>query len=173
MNHSVETDRLILRPFEARDIPAYAAIRAKPEVMRHLPGGEARVFTAQADALRMASIYAESWTTIGYAPWAALDKATGVLLGHLGLRHLPELGGETEILYLLDSTAWGQGLATEGAAAARDFAFQMLGLKRLIGLVAPLNTPSQRVLEKIGMKRQGETTAFGLDLIRYEHFGDI
>jgi RimJ/RimL family protein N-acetyltransferase len=172
VNKTVVTDRLILRPFEAQDIPAYAAIRAKPEVMRHLPGGVARVATAKADAERMASIYAESWTAIGYAPWAAIDRETGALLGHLGLRFLPELGGETEILYLFDSPAWGKGLATEGAFAARNFAFQTLGLKKLIGLVAPLNTPSQRVLEKIGMKPRGETKAFGIDLKLYEHWGE-
>ena len=42
----LETPRLLLRPFEATDIAAYAAIRSKPEVIQYLPGGADRAVQA-------------------------------------------------------------------------------------------------------------------------------
>jgi RimJ/RimL family protein N-acetyltransferase len=163
---TVRTARLLLRPFVLSDVAAYAAIRAKPEVMRYLPGGEARTATARQDAERLTPLFASLWDEVGYGPWAALDCASGALLGHVGLRRLPELGGETEVLYMLDSAAWGRGLAKEGAAAARDYGFGVLSLSRLIGLVLPDNTASLRVLERIGMRREETVDAFGLRVVR-------
>ena len=47
-----------------------------------------------------------------------------------------------------------RGLATEAAAAVRDYAFGELGLSRVISLIRPGNAASQRVAEKIGMTRE-------------------
>ena len=164
----IETDRLLLRPFCAGDIDAYAAIRAKPEVVRCLPGGEASVSRARDIAARTVTGFADLWSgDPGYGPWAAIERASGRLIGHLGLRLLPELGNETELLYMLDSSTWGCGYATEGAAAARDYGFDALNLRRLIGLALPGNPASLRVLEKIGMQPEpGLISAFGLELVR-------
>lgn len=162
----VKTKRLLLRPFELIDVAAYAAIRAKPEVVRFLPGGEARAATARQDAERLVPLFASLWDEVGYGPWAAVDRASGGLLGHVGLRQLPEWGGETEVLYMLDSVAWGRGLATEGAAAARDYGFEVLDLPRLVGLALPENAVSLRVLERIGMRREALAEAFGYQVVR-------
>jgi len=148
----VETAHLRLRPFRPADIPAYAAIRAKPQVVRYLPGGAARAAEAAAFAAETVPRFIRAWRDApGYGPWAVEEKASGRLLGHAGLRLFPDGSGETEVLYLLDASAWGRGLATEAAAAARDFAFVELRLPYLIGYVHPQNHASQRVLEKIGM----------------------
>ena len=163
----VATERLLLRPFEPDDIAAYAAIRADADVMRHMPGGMARAATAEADAARLVPAFAAAWRKDGYGPWAVTDRATGMLLGHGGLRLLPELGGETEILYLLARSAWGRGVATEIALAAREAGFGPLGLPRLVGYAAPGNAASCRVLEKAGLTFQGEVVAFGLTARRY------
>ena len=164
----IETERLLLRPFRPSDLEAYAAIRAKPEVVRFLPGGAESAARADEIAARSVSLFERLWREDpGYGPWAAIESASGRLVGHLGLRQLPELDGETEILYLLDSAVWGRGYATEGAAAARDYAFGPLGLARLIALALPENAASLRVMEKIGMRREdGTVEAFGLELVR-------
>lgn len=163
---ALETDRLILRPFERTDITAYAQLRCKPEVVRYLPGGEAAASRADEIAGRSVTAFASLWFDPdgpGYGPWAAIDRRSGALIGHIGLRRLDDMGGETEILYMLDSAVWGQGMATEGALAARDFAFQRLKLTRMIGMAAPENAGSLRVMEKIGMRRTpGLMDAFGM-----------
>lgn len=163
----LETARLRLRPFAERDIPAYAAIRSDPEVMRHMPGGVARAATAAADAARLVPGFAGEWLRHGYGPWAIEDRASGALLGHGGLRLLPAPGHETEVMYLLDRSAWGRGLATEVAAAAREAGFGRFGLARLVGYAAPQNAASRRVLEKTGLAFDGEVTVFGLRARRY------
>ncbi|MCK6454483.1 MAG: GNAT family N-acetyltransferase [Alphaproteobacteria bacterium] len=166
---TVETARLILRPFTPDDIPAYAAIRAKPEVVRFL---SSRPDQARADAERIVPYFAGEWARRGYGPWAAIDKETGMLRGHLGLRFLPEFG-ETEILYMLDSAVWNRGYASEGAAAARDFAFGRLGLARVIAIALPENRASTRVMEKTGLRyeRMAEFKGFQVKYYALERTG--
>jgi ribosomal-protein-alanine N-acetyltransferase len=163
----IETARLLLRPFQAEDLADYTAIRAKPEVVRYLPGGEARALEAAAVAHRVIALF----TAAGEhpLPWAVVEKSSNRLIGHLGLRRLPELDGAVELLYLLDSAFWGQGYASEGARAALNYGFDDLRLKRIIGLVLPENRGSQAVLRKIGMVQAPDPVqAFGLTLTLFE-----
>ena len=170
MELSVETDRLILRPFAETDADAYAAIRAKPEVMQFLPGGlaatpEETVRRAKANI----SAFQKMWDEIpGYGPWAVIERQSDRLCGHLGLRLLEEFDGRTELLYMLDSSVWGCGYATEGAKAALAYGFGTLALDEIIGLVLPENAASSRVLEKVGMQRQQDLLEiFGLSVALY------
>ena len=160
----LSTARLVLRPFAASDVPAYAAIRANPENVAMLPGGPEAAARAAADAHRLVSAWAAARP--GAAPWAVEAREDGRLLGHLGLRPLPELGGETELLYMLDSAVWGRGLATEGGAAALRAAFGPLGLRRVIALARPENAASLAVMRKLGMEREGEMQVFGVRAVR-------
>lgn len=169
MSNVIKTQRLILRPFEPRDELAYTSIRAKPENVRFLPGGEATAEQAEEIAPRQVASFAALWQgEPGFGPWAAEERLTGELIGHVGLRRLPDLGGETEVLYLVDSSRWGLGYATEGAAAALEFGFRLLNLSNIIAMALPENGASIRVMEKVGMRREsGLFRAFGLDLVRY------
>jgi len=148
------TGRLVLRPFAASDVDGYAAIRAKPGVVAMLAGDAAQLVSAWAGARP------------GAAPWAVEARESGRLLGHLGLRPLPELGGKTELLYMLDSEVWGRGLATEGGAAALRAAFGPLGLRRVIALARPENAASLAVMRKLGMRREDEVQVFGVRAVR-------
>lgn len=159
----VETARLVLRPFTLDDVPAYAAIRAKPEVMRFFPRTDE---TPEQGARRVIDHFMGHWRDPGYGPWAAIEKATGRLRGHLGLRYMPEFG-ETEILYLLDSDVWRRGLASEGAAAARDHAFGALGLRRVIAIALPENLASTGVMARIGMRYERMATFKGFEVAYY------
>jgi [ribosomal protein S5]-alanine N-acetyltransferase len=159
------TARLVLRPFAASDVGPYTAIRAKPAVVAMLPGGPERAARAAEDAARLVPVWAESRP--GAAPWAVEGREDGRLLGHLGLRPLPELGGETELLYMLDSDAWGRGLATEGGSAALRAAFGPLGLPRVIALARPENAASIAVTRKLGMRFEGALQVFGVEAVRY------
>lgn len=160
---TIETARLILRPFTLDDVPAYAAIRAKPEVMRFFPPTEE---PPEDGARRVIEHFIGHWRDPGYGPWAAVDKASGRLLGHLGLRHMPEFD-ETEILYILDSAVWRHGLASEGAMAARDHAFDALGLDRVIAIALPENVASTGVMTKIGLKYERMATYKGFEVAYY------
>lgn len=163
----IDTPRLRLRPFRAGDEAAYAAIRAEPAVARHLPGGEAGAAEAEATAARLVPAFAALWESPPFfGPWAAVRRETGALIGHLGLRRLPEFGGRVELLYALAPAAQGRGLALEGARAAVAFGFRDLGLKEISALALPANAPSLRLMDRLGMTRApGLVEVFGLSLV--------
>ena len=119
--------------------------------------------------MRLVADFAKPWRAgTGYAPWAVVTKADGLLRGHLDLRELAEYDSITEILYTLDSIVWARGLATEGAWAARDYAFGDLRLNHLFGIALPENRASIRIMGKIGMTREpGFVKAFGLTAARF------
>ena len=148
---TVETERLLLRPFDEADLDAFARISADPEVMRHVGAGHP---LTRGEAWRAMAVVLGHWHLRGYGPWAAEEKATGALVGRIGLWNPPGWPG-LEVGWLLDRAAWGRGLATEGGRAALGHAFGVLGADRAVSLVQPANAASVRVAEKLGGVREG------------------
>lgn len=163
----VETARLTLRPFTIDDAGVYAAIRAKPTVARFITAWNEPIERLRVTMRAYLGEFIAHWDRYGYGPWAIIEKSSGTLLGHHGLRFLPEFG-EAEILYTLDDSAWGKGYATEGAIAARDFAFDEAGLDHVIALTLAENHGSRRVMERIGMQPTGTVHFRGHEVLRYE-----
>lgn len=161
----LETDRLILRPFEDRDRDAFAALVADPEVMRFFPAPLSR---AAADDLidRL-----EARRLAGPAAFPAVElKATGECLGFAGL-HASALPGTdapcVEVGWRLARHAWGRGYATEAARAdlARGFAAPAdggLGLPEVVAFAVAANAPSLAVMARLGMTRD-RAADFDLD----------
>ena len=168
----IDTGRLQLRPFEEGDGPAYRAIRSKPGVTRFLPSHTEDPAEAARRADATLAAFREAWTRDGYGPWAAVERASGRLVGHLGLRRLPD-PGETELLFLIDPAAQGRGYATEGGRAALAYGFDRLALPEIAAFVLPENAASIAVLERLGMRRSaGLVRAFGLEVLRYKTLAD-
>jgi RimJ/RimL family protein N-acetyltransferase len=145
----IVTERLILRPFEPRDTDAFAAINADPEVMRYFPSTltpEETVQSLERNAARVARQ--------GFSFSAAELRATGEFAGFLGLA-VPDFDVHfmpcVEIGWRLAARFWNRGLATEGALACLEFAWNQLGLKEVVAYTTQSNAPSRRVMEKIGM----------------------
>lgn len=133
-----------------------AAVNRDPEVTRHLN----RPMDDDAVAAFHGVVVAH-WDQHGYGPWAIESRepeAEGRMVGFAGLMHLPPYlaaaGPGPELGWRLAREAWGRGLATEAATAARDDAFGRLGLTRLISIIHPDNTRSQRVATKLGLRRE-------------------
>lgn len=151
----LETERLILRPWEERDRAPLTAVLCDPEVRRFYPS----VLTPeQADA--QLDFALDRQATAGFHFGAAELKSTGQFVGLLGLGYVPEetravLNGNpaVEIGWQFDRSVWGQGLAPEGASAWLDYAFTALNLPEVVAFTFRDNLPSQRVMAKIGMTR--------------------
>ncbi len=163
----LETERLILKPLEARDLPAYREIWGNPNVTRWLSSSE-QLGREVAD--RAVAAWAKHLKTHGYAPWAVVHKETGALMGHCGLQFLKEWG-HPEVLYMLDEPWWGVGYATEAAMTAAAFGLGALRLDRIGGMAFEENAASIRVLEKCGLTRVGSITFRGDELIYFERIG--
>jgi RimJ/RimL family protein N-acetyltransferase len=104
----------------------------------------------------------DHWDTHGFGLFAVESREPdldGRLLGFAGVAYptfLPQLASRPELGWRLGRDAWGRGLATEAATAARDDAFCRLRLPELISIIDPENTRSLRVAVKIGMTQGRE-----------------
>jgi RimJ/RimL family protein N-acetyltransferase len=147
------TERLQLRRWRAGDREPFAELNADPEVMRYI--GDGRPMTrAESDAL-LRTIEAH-WDAHGFGLWCAAPREDpGACLGFVGLAvpsFLPAVLPAVEVGWRLARPAWGRGLATEGARAALEHAFQTLELESVISIIDPANERSVRVAERLGMR---------------------
>jgi ribosomal-protein-alanine N-acetyltransferase len=176
MTDSLTTPRLVLRPWRPSDREPFRAINADPRVMEFFPS---TLTAAESDALadRIEAHFREH----GFGGFAAELRSNASFIGFIGLaipsfdatfllppsaRTKPDPAKDSEpsvvalqspelqvveIGWRLAHSAWGQGLATEGARAAANCAFEILKLPSLISFTVPANLRSRRVMEKIGM----------------------
>jgi RimJ/RimL family protein N-acetyltransferase len=148
----LETDRLILRLPEAEDFDAWAAFAADDVAARFVGGVQPR-----AVAWRAICTMRGAWTIRGFGMFSVIEKATGRWVGRLGPWQ-PEGWPAREVGWGLSREAWGKGYATEGAAAALDYAFDVLGWTEVIHCIDADNVGSRRVAERLGSTLQGEAT---------------
>jgi len=153
---SLETPRLLLRPFGSGDAALAHRVYSDPEVMRYVATGPLADLPATERLLHDYDVHQRRY---GYSFWAVVEQASGTLIGDAGLYRTPT--GEVELGYTLGGSWWGRGYATEAAGAWLDAAFGPLGIDAVVALAEPANTRSLRVLEKLGMQRDGERVAFG------------
>ncbi|MGB3136131.1 MAG: GNAT family protein [Nodosilinea sp.] len=147
----LSTQRLVLRPFDPADVPMVVKLagdRAVAENTLSFPHPY-----AEADA--------EAWVSQQQAIWPgnkgvgyAITQPDGTLCGSVGLSlnlsyNLAELG------YWIGRPRWGQGYATEAAAALVAFGFGKLGLNRINATRFGDNPASGRVMEKLGLVQEG------------------
>ena len=142
----LHTSRLVLRPFAETDLDAYAEMMADPQVVRFLGDGQPadRVDTWRSMAVLLGHEVLRGWTVN-----AVTHRSTGRLLGRAGLWQ-PEGWPGLEVGWAFARSAWGNGYATEAAAAWRDWAFAELGIDELISVIHRDNERSARVAERIG-----------------------
>lgn len=152
----LETDRLLMRPFEEADLDAYAAVVADAEVVRFL--GHQPL--DRADAWRQMALFLGHERLRGWTNNAVIEKSGGRLLGRCGLWQ-PEGWPGLEVGWTFARSAWGHGFATEAATAWRDWAFDVLGVQALVSVVHVGNVRSARVAERIGHRRLRELEVRG------------
>ena len=144
---------IYLREMEERDwsdVHEYASIE---KVSVHQPWGpnsleESQEFVRQT----IADANAIPRTRFVFAIVAtANDKMIGA--GEMNIRDFANKTGE--LGYIVNPNYWGRGIATEVARLVIQFGFEKLNLHRIYATCAPQNIGSQKVLEKIGMGREG------------------
>ncbi len=98
--------------------------------------------------------------------WAAQRLDDSQLVGTILLKSIPSSGieplepsGDTEIGWHFHPDFWGQGYASEGAAAALSSGFEA-GLEKIIAVTNPDNLKSQQVCSRLGMEAQGLTDSY-------------
>lgn len=147
----LRTERLLLRQWVQSDLEPFAELNGDPEVMRHFPS----LLTA-AESNALAGKVSEMLEQQGWGLWAVEVVDGPRFVGFVGLnepRFDAHFTPAIEVGWRLGRQHWGNGYATEAAHAAVDFGFGTLGLDEIVAMVAPANTRSRRVAERLGMTR--------------------
>ena len=151
----IETERLVLRRFVPDDIEWLAPMLADPETLEHWPQTLTR-----AEAVRWIDGNLERYAADGYGLWVIEHE--GQPVGDCGIV-LREVEGEPEVEvgYHLARRFWGNGYATEAAAASIERARE-LGIDRVIALILPANVRSQAVAGRVGLTPGREVIHAGM-----------
>ena len=160
---TLETERLILRPFGEPDVEPMFEMLQDPDVVQFV--GDRHIPTRQ-ETWRMVAGWLGHWTLRGYGQWAIEERASGQLAGRTGIINPADWPGP-EVGYLLGKPWWGRGYATEGARAAMDWGFRELGFADLLSLIDPANQASIAVATRLGESLRGETEIMGLHVLVY------
>ncbi len=145
---TLETDRLVLRPFMPGDVEAFASFYAS-DASRFVGGPDDLVSTWR----RIAS-YAGCWAVRGYGKFVVVDKATGTQAGIVGPWY-PEGWPEPEIGWTVLPAFEGRGYAAEAAARCLTFAYDELGWAPPMSAIFPGNDRSVRLAERLGARFEG------------------
>ncbi|TME34463.1 MAG: GNAT family N-acetyltransferase [Chloroflexi bacterium] len=158
------TPRLRLRGWREGDVERMAEIYTDPEVMRYL-----RPLDLEGTRQQLLR-FERQWEELGFGIWAVEERASDRLIGRIGLMWHDDWTAtphDAEVGWTLERSSWGQGVATEGGAASLGFGFEQRGLERIISIAHRENRASQRVMEKLGLRPEGETAWRGQPVTWY------
>jgi RimJ/RimL family protein N-acetyltransferase len=148
------TDRIVLRQWSESDATPLFTICSEPDVSRYLGWDPTRVNDAQT----LIRDFIQREEGLGVTTWAVTLKEPDELIGWCGYARTnaqwlnPEV---VEIGWMLGTTWWGRGLATEAATAALAIGAQRIDRRRIISKCSEENRRSERVMERIGLVRVG------------------
>lgn len=148
------SERLGFRNWKSDDLDELAALCADPAVMKYFPATLTRE-ESEAYLQRLQKHY----DTYGYNYYAVERLDKGEWIGLIGLAYQTyevDFLPATDIGWRLKQSAWGKGYATEGAKRCLSHGFETLGLERIVSTCVIQNSPSENVMQKIGMTRMSE-----------------
>jgi len=147
----IETDRILLREWEATDFSRFAKMNADPLIMEYFP----RVLD-EVRSKHLFKHFQEHFAKHGYGLYALENKDNHEFMGFVGLNNIEFKAPFTpavEIAWRLDYDYWGKGYATEAARAVLKHAFEDLKLEEVVAYCVYDNDRAVKVMEKLGMKR--------------------
>ena len=143
----INTSRLLIRPFQEQDGQALFDYLSNPKVYRFEPGEPVSLAQARDLAAERSQ---------GTDFWAVILKSTQVLVGHLYFKQTePKKFMTWELGYIFNPAYHHNGYAAESARALIQYGFAHFGIHRIVAYCNPENTASWKLLERIGMRREG------------------
>jgi RimJ/RimL family protein N-acetyltransferase len=145
----LRTERLLLRQWRDEDLAPFAELNGDPETMRFFPAPPSREESDELAGRERRQIEEEGWGL-----WAVEVVGGAGFIGFVGLarpsfeaRFTPAV----EVGWRLARDHWGHGYATEAGRAALAHGFEDLGLEEIVSFTSPLNEPSWRVMQRLGL----------------------
>jgi RimJ/RimL family protein N-acetyltransferase len=153
------TERLVLRPPSADDLPFLLEDMNTLAVMRYL-GGAIRSSEEVREGLE--HDIAAFATEDGHRRWTIWLRGEDRRVGRCGLFHVrspaapAELRGQREIGWTLAERAWGRGIATEAARAVLNYGFARYALPVIYAQTSDSNVASTRMMQRLGLGRRSD-----------------
>ncbi len=144
------TERLLLRPPEAEDFEAWAALMGDEESARFIGGVQPAAL-----AWRNMATVTGAWTLRGFSMFSVIERADGRWIGRVG-PWFPHGWPSPEVGWGLIRDAWGQGYAQEAATACLDWVFDALGWPKVIHCIDPANQASIALARRLGSTFRGQ-----------------
>ena len=160
----LETARLLLRPWTMDDVDALHCLWTNERVREFLWDG-VEIPRERAEATVRFSVDTAERRGIGM--WCVFPRESAAeLIGFCGFRLMDDTEN-VEILFGLQPQYWGRGLALEAGRAALEYGFSARLFDKVYGRTDVPNRASARVLEKLGMRFEGETRIGELPTLCY------
>lgn len=150
----LETERLLIRPWKEEDFPAFFEMNSDPLVMAHFPS-----ILSEKESRGLFDEINRRIQKYGFGFWACELKVTKEVTGFVGLNEPTTqfyFSPCIEIGWRLRSQYWRKGYAKEAATAVLQFAFNTLKLERVVAFTATTNTPSESLMQSLGMTKMPE-----------------
>jgi ribosomal-protein-alanine N-acetyltransferase len=144
---NIETERLLLRPLGMQDADFIIELLNDPSFIKNI--GDRNVHSVEDAHNYILKGPVTSYEKNGFGLCLVTLKETGESIGMCGLIKRDALE-DVDLGYAYLPRYWSNGYAVEAAGATLHFGWEAIGLKRIVAITDPLNTPSNRVLEKLG-----------------------
>ena len=161
--HVIETERLILQPLGLPEAAELHALWTVAKVRRHLWDDRIVSFEETAEIVARSE---QLFATLGFGLWSVRARGLTPLIGFGGywyFREPPDL----ELIIVLHPRSWHRGLATDAGRALIRHGFDALGFTEIGGSADAANAASLRLMQRLGVRRQGRRTVAGLDTVFY------
>ncbi|KZK80960.1 hypothetical protein PsW64_02641 [Pseudovibrio sp. W64] len=147
----IETDRLVLRKWEPRDLDGLYRLNTDPKV-----GEFFRTLNSPEETPLLLEVHLLKQQKDGFCFPVIEDRATGAFLGFCGFnvplyQELMFFEPCIEMGWCLIPEAWGKGIAVEAANIWLKFGFETLQLEEIVSFTVVQNHRSRRVMDKLGM----------------------
>lgn len=142
-------ERLVLRPFHPKDIDNVYAYASQPGWGRYLVSFPEPYTYKDAEEFVGQSILRDPTQDLVFA--IELDQR---VIGEIHLR-VEDPHNTARLGFGINRRYWGRGLATEAATAIVEWGFRVVGLNRIYARLDPRNLAGIRILEKLGMQKEG------------------
>ena len=159
------TARLRLEPITENHYERMRTLNTDPEVMTYLNAGQPET---EEDTRAGVARVTGRWAEWGYSWWALIRLDDGEMVGMACLQHLDgDKSKPHEIGWRLARTGWGQGYASEAAAAIVAHAFNVVGAPEVVAVAHPDNAASIKVMTRLGMQYAGMERHYDIDSVVY------
>ena len=155
----IETARLILRPWQGRDIAENTAMLSDPATARFI-AADGKPVTTELAGWRNAAVMSGHWALHGFGMFAVEERASANYVGRVGPWSPPQWPG-FEVGWGIAKEFRGQGYAVEAARASIDWVFATFETDEIIHCIDAANAPSQAVARRLAARKDRAIDLFG------------